>query len=267
MGNYVFNVPSLGNKFVDYRDPIPGDSYTWSWERPLSQVQYLAIHHTAGPDTQTPDEIASFHVNSRGWGGVGYHFIISKNGTVYYVGDLTTARANVLDKNHLVIGICLIGTFMNGIFPSSFQLQSVHELCKELLLNTPELSGVSDWSKVVGHRDLQSTDCPGDTWSNWRQKIVTGVSSPPSSNQRVQQIIKIYQMVFGRDPNQTELNQYVQSNLSIEEIRKAMTESTEHQTLLKRAKNFSRVLKFTQEAKTLSLQFSSKLDEIIQLGE
>ncbi|MEK7166249.1 MAG: peptidoglycan recognition family protein, partial [Patescibacteria group bacterium] len=128
MGNFAFNVPSLGTKFIDYRNQILGDSFNWSFARPLSQVQYLTIHHAAGPDTQTPDSIAAFHVNTNGWGGIGYHFVIAKDGRVYYVGDLTTGRANVANLNHLVIGICLIGSFIDGIEPPQTQLVSTHEL-------------------------------------------------------------------------------------------------------------------------------------------
>ena len=267
MGNFAFQVPALGTKYIDYRDAIPGDSYNWSWVRSLDQVRYLAIHHTAGPDTQTPDEIANFHINERGWGGVGYHFIISKNGTVYYVGDLTTARANVLNMNDVVIGICLVGSFISGKEPTNEQLQSAHELTSQLLFRTPELVNVNGWQDVVGHKDLQSTECPGDTWSNWRQKIVTGTGVPAGNAQRVQEISQLYQVVLGRAPDQAGLNQYVQSNATIEAIRKIMTESAEHRALLNRANNLKRVKQLAQEAQTSISQISSKLQEIVQLGE
>lgn len=53
-------------KFMDYRDKIWGDSYNWSWNRPLSQVQYLVIHHTVTSHDATPDDIALLH-KARGW--------------------------------------------------------------------------------------------------------------------------------------------------------------------------------------------------------
>ncbi|MBI2600039.1 N-acetylmuramoyl-L-alanine amidase, partial [Candidatus Daviesbacteria bacterium] len=82
MAKTNLQIQSLGNKFVDLRDLIPGDSYNWSWVRDLSQVNFLAIHHTAAPDTQTPEEIANYHIQNNGWGGIGYHFVITKDGTV-----------------------------------------------------------------------------------------------------------------------------------------------------------------------------------------
>lgn len=175
MGNFTFGVPALGNKFVDYRQQIPGDSFNWAWTRPLAQVKYLVIHHTAAVDTQTPESIANYHINNNGWGGIGYHLVISKEGVVYYVGDLTTARANVKDMNHLVVGICLVGNFTGGRVPTDSQIGSTRLLCEKLLFNTPELSGADGWEDVVGHKQLGATACPGDNWESWRQKVVAGV--------------------------------------------------------------------------------------------
>lgn len=174
MSRIDLNISSLEGKFTDIRDTIPGDSFNWSWVRPLSQVNFLAIHHSAGPDTETPNEITNFHINSNGWGGIGYHFLIDKNGTTYYVGDIGTARANVANLNEQVIGICLVGNFIAGKEPSASQLDATRKLCDFFIHNYPDLTGVSSWDSVRGHKELpgQSTTCPGDNWSDWRQKLI-----------------------------------------------------------------------------------------------
>ncbi len=167
------SIPSLGAKFVDLRDSLPGDSYNWSWIRQLSQVNYLAIHHSAGSDTQTPEEIADYHITDHGWGGIGYHFLIAKDGVVYYVGDIGTARANVVNLNEQVIGICLIGNFTSGRTPTEEQIDSTHKLC-EALINYPELSNVNSWEALKSHKSLpgQATVCPGDD-DSWMNKIIS----------------------------------------------------------------------------------------------
>ena len=177
MAKTDLTIPSLGNKFIDLRDILPGDAYNFSWERQLSQVNYLAIHHTGGADSQTPQEIANEHITKNGWGGIGYHFLIDKDGFVYYVGDISTARANVANLNEQVIGIGLIGNFVAFQVPTEQQLVATHLLC-EFLLNYPDLVNVRSWDKVRGHKELpdQLTPCPGDDWSNWRIKIVEGGS-------------------------------------------------------------------------------------------
>lgn len=181
MARIDLNIPSLEGKFRDYRDTIPGDSFNWSWVRPLSQVNYLAIHHSGGPDNQTADEIANYHINSNGWGGIGYHFLIGKDGTVFYVGDISTARANVANLNEQVIGICLIGNFTSGRVPSEEQFDSANKLCDFFINDYPDLSNVTSWDSVRGHKELpgQSTTCPGDNWPAWRLKIVEATSPAP----------------------------------------------------------------------------------------
>lgn len=190
MAKIDLSIPSLGNKFVDIRDALPGDAYSWSWERDLSQVNFLAIHHTGGSDTQTPQDIASLHIDKNGWGGIGYHFLIAKDGAVFYVGDISTARANVANLNEQVLGIGLVGDFTQGRVPTNEQLDSAHKLC-EFFINYPPLSNVTSWDKLRGHKELpnQSTSCPGDDWSTFRIQIVEGISrddSHSSENQVTQ---------------------------------------------------------------------------------
>lgn len=265
MGNFNLSIPTLGNTFTDYRNQILGDSFNWSWIRPMSQVRYLVIHHSAGPPTQTPDDIAAYHVRSRGWGGVGYHFIISANGKVYYVGDLTTARANVLDMNQLVVGICLIGNFVDEALPTDDQIRSAHLLCAHLLFHTPELSGVDGWEDVVGHQQLGATACPGTDWQTWRQKIIAVPGGTEGGTQRIQDITKLYQIVLGRDPDQGGLQQYANGPLTIDEIRKDMAESQEHQQILNKAKGFKQAQTLAAEAVQLIDQAHAKTENITRL--
>ena len=171
-------IPSLENRFVDLRGVLPGDAYNFSWERLLSEVNYLAIHHSSASDSQTPEEIANLHINNNGWGGIGYHFLISKDGTVFYVGDISTARASVANLNEQVIGICLIGNFIEDRLPTNEQLDSTNRLCDFFISSYSDLVNVNSWDKVRGHKELsgQTTNCPGDNWEFWRTKIVEGIS-------------------------------------------------------------------------------------------
>lgn len=175
-------------KWVDYRDPIWGDSYNWSWNRPTTDVEWLVIHHTVTAHEATPDDIALLH-KARGWGGIGYHFVITKDGTVYYVGDVGTARANVLNKNEKVIGITMVGDFTKHN-PSDEQIVSCHHLV-DYFLALAAYPQLKTWEgSVKGHKELQATQCPGTYWRD-----VPGVSdtiyeriknnipySPPNNN-------------------------------------------------------------------------------------
>lgn len=163
MANTPLTIPELGDRFIDYRDPIWGDSYNWSWNRQPNEVEWVVIHHSVTSHDATPDDIALLH-KARGWGGIGYHFVITKDGNVYYVGDVGTARANVLNMNEKVIGVCLVGDFTKHL-PSDEQIVSAHYLCKFFLDNTAVWPQLKTWEgSVVGHKELQATACPGTSW-------------------------------------------------------------------------------------------------------
>jgi hypothetical protein len=267
MGNFAFTVPSLGSKYIDYRIQIPGDSFNWNWVHPLSEYTQIVIHHSAGPDTQTPDEIAGYHISSNGWGGIGYHFVITKNGTVYYVGDLTTARAHVANLNHQCIGVCLIGSFIEGREPPDDQLRSASVLCAQMLFRTPELSGVENWTDVIGHKNLGSTRCPGDSWATWRARLLAaGEPSPQPTDTRRNEITQLGPVVLGRSWSQSELDTYVNSTKSIEQIRRELTESVEHRELIRKAQHFLRAKTLAQEAIGQLGPVKDKVDEIARLG-
>lgn len=279
MARVDLNIPSLGSKFSDLRESITGDSFNWSWVRPLSQVKYLAVHHSASPDTQTPTEIANYHINTNGWGGIGYHFVVGKDGMVYYVGDISTARANVASLNEQVIGICLVGNFTSGRVPTNDQIDSTHKLCDFFINNFSDLSSINSWDSVKGHKELpgQATTCPGDDWPSWQTKVVSGVSVgnsggsvtfgsisrvTPVASDRISQITELYRYVLGRDPDEGGLQRYAGSNMQLTQIEDAMVRSEEHQRLLlaaKEAPSFQGQISLLQE--TLNQQ-KSQIDNL-----
>lgn len=278
MAKIDLNIPTLTNQFIDLRDSIPGDSYNWSWVRLLSQVNYLAIHHTAGPPSQTPNEIANYHINNNGWGGIGYHFLIGPDGTVYYVGDISTARANVANLNEQVLGICLIGNFTQGRKPTQQQINSAQKLCEFFIFNYPDLTNVTAWDKVKGHKELpgQSTACPGDNWPAVKVEIVGGSNpststppvSPPSlptpNNDRGAQITELYRNVLGRDADMGGLQTYTNSLLTVEQIAMSMITSAEHRELIRLSKD---ALALKSQVGSLQITLGSVNQQLITLQE
>ena len=190
MADTTLFIPDLKDRFVDYRKDIWGDSFTWSWERKPTEVKHLVIHHSASDHDATPDDIALFHY-LRGWSGIGYHYIVTEDGKVWYVGDVSTARANVANMNEKVIGICMVGNFTKHL-PSDEQIKSTHLLCK-FFIEQPQWPSLNDWSSVVGHKELDNTACPGDSWDKeqegdmfWRIKTGT-VYNPEDQEEDVEQ--------------------------------------------------------------------------------
>jgi N-acetyl-anhydromuramyl-L-alanine amidase AmpD len=64
------------------------------------------IHHTASPDVSAK-VIDGWH-KERGWDGIGYHFVIRKDGTIEEGRSLAKHGAHAKGRNHYV-GITLTG--------------------------------------------------------------------------------------------------------------------------------------------------------------
>lgn len=113
-------------------------------------------------------EIADYHVNVKGWPGIGYHFLVHQGGGLDYVGDILTARANVAKRNPECLGICLPGDYTSTIPPEP-QLETTRELVIYLLYLLP-------WAEVRAHREVAlpgyETSCCGDTWPQWQGRLV-----------------------------------------------------------------------------------------------
>jgi hypothetical protein len=188
------------NLWLDYRKDIRGNSFTWAWERPTTAVRFLAVHHSVTKVRSTwtgeagakkyADEIANIHIDVRGWGGVGYHMIVMPDGYLAYVGDVSTARANIKDHNEKVIGICMIGDFTKHL-PTDAQITSMHNLTwwfDAQRSTWPNLEPTWD-GMVQGHKVLNevfglgATACPGSSYPvdmKWRIKTNTVYTPQPT---------------------------------------------------------------------------------------
>jgi len=187
MSNISITPDLKGYSFDDYRKDIWGDSFNWSFTRDLKQVIKLVIHHSVTNTSnksarQQAQEIALLH-KARGWAGIGYHFVIARDGTVLYVGDIGQGRANVANNNEKVIGICLAGDFTKEL-PSAHQILAANRLCDFFLFHSTNLPNIKSWDDVWGHKDCtawpgsEATICPSPAWRDQgdalRNRIMSG---------------------------------------------------------------------------------------------
>lgn len=176
-------------KWMDYRAGVWGNSYTWYRDRSWDAIKNVVIHHSVTQPTDDPkgdvDYIAQLH-KQRGWDGIGYHFVITADGMVWYVGDIGQQRACVADKNDFVICICLVGDFTK-YNPTDEQILSAHDLSKFLIFEMPQLTSMNNWEDALkGHQDMQATQCPGSSWNaeeggsmKWRIQTRTPYTPQP----------------------------------------------------------------------------------------
>ena len=128
----------------------------WDWNGGLSRrssTEYIALHH-AEAVTCTAKQIHEWH-KSNGWSGIGYHFFVRKNGEIYRGRPLWALGAHVQGMNNCSIGICAEGDYHNRdkVMPET-QKQAIKEL-------VTYLKGIYPEAKIVGHREIGDSNCPG----------------------------------------------------------------------------------------------------------
>lgn len=156
-------------------DVVLQDRDTWkarnvvrSELKPMSPINRLTIHHSAMyfRDTRPAAcaaqilQIQQEHMKGRGYGDIGYHFLIDPSGRVWKGRDLKWQGAHAEGSNNIGnIGICLLGNFLrgrNGQGPSTQQVESMQRLVVTLMRRYD-----IDPAGIYCHKDLKPTECPG----------------------------------------------------------------------------------------------------------
>lgn len=116
----------------------------------------MILHHSGVTVLQSVEIIHNYHKNTRGYAGIGYHFYVRKDGTVYRGRPEDTVGAHAYGANSDSIGICAEGDY-NTETMSEVQKNAI----KELVAYLKAKYGINT---VVGHRDTIATSCPGKNY-------------------------------------------------------------------------------------------------------
>lgn len=151
------------------------DESLLDWEPEYRPVKKIIIHHTAMDMSHLEPAAAvraiyTYHARNRGWGDVGYNYLVDWLGNVYEgrAGGEGVAGGHNLEFNYGSVGIALLGDFSRGA-PSQAQMQALASLVSyEADRWGIDPQGASDFlsaramPNVSGHRDTRRTSCPGD---------------------------------------------------------------------------------------------------------
>lgn len=111
----------------------------------------IIIHH-AEASSASVETIHSWH-KGNGWAGIGYHFYVRKDGSIYRGRPEWAVGAHASGANSDTIGVCFEGNYMVETMPDA-QLNAGRELVAWL----KSKYGIS---KVLPHKSVTDTDCPG----------------------------------------------------------------------------------------------------------
>ncbi len=174
---------SLGDDFYEkYADELKlsrvvekdseGDRYKWPLQYP-QKVKKIIIHHTATTsDLKDPEQairdIYYYHAISRGWGDIGYNYLIDTEGNVYegrYGGE-GVIGAHAGPGNNGSIGIAVLGDYEHNDVPEAV-IESLTKLVQQKAkIHNIKTDGYSMFRdelmpNVFGHKDIMATSCPG----------------------------------------------------------------------------------------------------------
>jgi len=116
-----------------------------------SKTSYIVLHHAEAAQASVED-IHRWHL-ANGWSGCGYNYYVRKNGSIYRGRPREAIGAHCQGYNSISVGICAEGDYENESMPPE-QWQAILELVEELKQIYPG-------ARVVGHRELNATACPG----------------------------------------------------------------------------------------------------------
>lgn len=109
---------------------------------------------------------------SEGWGGFPYHTVSSPNNRTFYTQDVANYGAHVARRNHQLLGHAIMGDF-------SSRAPRDDQLCGAALGIITLYHATGRLLDFRGHREWalagQGTQCPGDTWWTWQQRLVLAV--------------------------------------------------------------------------------------------
>jgi len=122
------------------------------------ETDLLVVHCSATPPSMNIGVAAIDHWHrEQGWLGIGYHYVIRRDGTLQTGRPADAVGAHAKGYNHRSIGVCLVGGVDEDMEPEDnfkpAQINALRELIQLQKIMYGDL-------KVVGHNDLSAKACP-----------------------------------------------------------------------------------------------------------
>ena len=149
-----------------------GELLTWPLEYP-EKISKIIVHHTASTKTldnpkQAIRDIYLWHALGRGWGDIGYNYILDPEGNIYEgrFGGEGVVGAHAGKSNTGSIGIAVLGNYEDDEVPEKVLISLAHLVSEKTKIHNIDPTGKSVFrgelnANILGHRDVMSTSCPG----------------------------------------------------------------------------------------------------------
>lgn len=145
--------------------------------RAATDIYYVTIHHSVSwfdnaSNFANVERMASYHVNTRGWPAIGYHYVVAPDGQIYQGNGILQSSYHAGsfdapgDENKTAVGICLGGDFRTHP-PSEPQIFAAASLTQYMRDTLPNHISVQPHKRMPG----AATVCPGYNIEKWLKNI------------------------------------------------------------------------------------------------
>ena len=119
----------------------------------MRNISKIIIHCADTPPDMDigADEINQWHLE-RGWSGIGYHWVVRRDGTIEAGRHESVPGAHAYGHNRESIGVCLVGGSTGCNFTSA-QWVSLDTFVNDLIRRYPG-------AEVIGHNNVSEKPCP-----------------------------------------------------------------------------------------------------------
>lgn len=125
----------------------------------MREITRIILHCSATPEGKdfTVADIDKWH-KARGWQGIGYHYVVYRDGSVHEGRNIAVAGAHTSGYNKNSIGVCYIGgVAIDGRTPKDTrtpaQRRALRVLVEQLKKQFPKAT-------VHGHYEFAAKACP-----------------------------------------------------------------------------------------------------------
>jgi len=122
-------------------------------------INELIWHCAATPEGKnfTVKDIDAWH-KARGWSGIGYHYVVYRDGTIKAGRDIEKTGAHVEGRNNGTIGACYIG----GLSRNGKAAKDTRTAAQRaaMLWLTKKLAATYGLARISGHNQYAQKACP-----------------------------------------------------------------------------------------------------------
>ena len=138
-----------------------------------TRTDAIVVHHIGNTNADvSAATVHQWHL-ANGWAGIGYHYLIRKDGTIERGRPRDTVGAHCYGENWHSIGVNIVGNFEVAM-PTDAQLDAAERLVARLC----QMYGLRPGSRTIkGHRDFNATACPGQNLYDMLPDVIAGVQT------------------------------------------------------------------------------------------